>query len=230
VGSGGTFGSGGGYGYGSGGSGFGGGDGIGSGGVGYGTGGSFGTGSGGYSGSGGGYGGNGSGGNYGSGGSSTGSGGFIFGSGGASGEGGTGGGLGTGGAGTGGAPGPSCPTPGSVATPTTIPAFRAAIARKWVMCSQSAQPSALGYGDIEIKADDRYWHLERTVSGKLVGIPGVDSEGTVVYGMTDFGAVQTTFRSDLNVVFVVAPVITATPTMLIMKTIDSDNRYVPAEP
>ncbi|MEA2699031.1 MAG: hypothetical protein QOI66_3302, partial [Myxococcales bacterium] len=42
--------------------------------------------------------------------------------------------------------------------------------------------------------------------------------------------VQTTFRSDLNVVFVVAPVITANPTMLIMKTADSDNRYVPAEP
>jgi hypothetical protein len=191
----------------------------------YGTGGS--TGSGGYTGTGGfTYG---TGGYYGSGGS-TGSGGFDFGTGGVSGEGGVGGDFGTGGAGTGGAPGPSCPTPGAAATPTTIPAFRTAITRKWVMCSQSFQSNALGYGDIEIKADDRYWHLERTVSGRLVGIPGVDSEGTVVYGMTDFGAVQTTFRSDLNVVFVVAPVITANPTMLIMKTADSDNRYVPAEP
>jgi hypothetical protein len=225
-GKGGYTGTGGGDGFG-GYNGTGGGDGFGgsygTGGVAYGTGGYYGTGGVAY----------GTGGYYGTGGAtggSTGTGGFDYGTGGGSGEGGFGGDFGTGGAGTGGAAGPVCPTPGAAATPTTIPAFRAAITRKWVMCSQSFQPNALGSGDIEIKADDRYWHLERTVSGRLVGIPGVDSEGTVVYGMTDFGAVQTTFRSDLNVVFVVAPVITASPTMLIMKTADSDNRYVPAEP
>ena len=174
---------------------------------------------------------------YGSGG--YGSGGFT-GSGGGNGFGGfigSGGGNGSGGAdpgsgGAGGAPGPSCPAPGSASTPTNLDAFRAAITRKWLLCGST--PSGEfdgGYnGGIEIKANNRYWHLQRNQAGQLVGIPGVDSEGTITYGMTDFGAVQTTFRSDLNVSFVVAPVITANPTMLIMKTSTADYRYLPGEP
>ena len=82
---------------------------------------------------------------------------------------------------------------------------------------------------IEIKADGRYWHLTRNGAGDLEGIPGVDSEGAIMYGLADFGAVQTTFRSDLNQILVAAPVMTVSPTLLIIRTANADHRYVAAD-
>jgi len=82
---------------------------------------------------------------------------------------------------------------------------------------------------IEIRPDGHYWHLARNAAGALETISGVDSEGTITYGFADFGAVQTTFRSDLNQILVAAPVMTASPTMLIIKTANADHRYVAAD-
>ena len=128
-----------------------------------------------------------------------------------------------------------CPAAGRLSTPTNQDALRSALARKWLSCRHDLagreQGDALGsQGEgIEIKPDGRYWHLARDPSGKLLGVPGVDSEGTIMYGHTDLGAVQTTFRSDLNQILVAAPVITTNPTLLIIKTDTADHRYVAAD-
>ncbi len=90
---------------------------------------------------------------------------------------------------------------------------------------------ALGtQGDgVEIKPDGRYWHLARDGAGRLVGMPGVTSEGSITYGSTDFGAVRTAFQSDADQTLVAAPVITTDPTLLIIRTGNADHRYVAAD-
>ena len=242
----------GGFPTGSGGADFGSGGYVGSGGVYAGTGGAdFGGGSGGYLGGSGGYDGTGgheygSGGYVGSGGYDHGSGGYV----------GSGGGIGSGGyVGSGGHASAStiatprglftantatanlvlCPPGGSDGTPLDHDALRATLTRMWLSCLYTFKGGedgdALGtQGDgIEIKADGRYWHLARNGAGKLAGTPGVDSEGSVTFGVDALGVAQTTFRSDLNQVLVATPVITAHPTVLIIRTANAEHRYIPAD-
>jgi hypothetical protein len=127
---------------------------------------------------------------------------------------------------------PACPPAGHPDTPTDPNAFRAAIARRWVSCHYAfvggENEDALGtQGDgLEIDPDGRYRHLMRDGAGKLVTMPGVFSEGRISFQPTSFGAVQTIFRSHDNRMLASAPVLTAEPTMLIIRTASADHRYV----
>lgn len=127
---------------------------------------------------------------------------------------------------------PACPPAGRAVTPTDPGAFRAAITRQWTSCHHTfvggENDDALGtQGDgLEIKPDGRYWHLSRDGAGKLIGVPGVASEGSISYGVTAFGAVQTTFQSDADQTLVAAPVLTADPPLLIIRTGSADHRYI----
>lgn len=130
---------------------------------------------------------------------------------------------------------PDCPPAGRPNTPTDPASFRASVARKWASCHYASvggeDLDALGTeGDgIEILPNGRYRHLMRDGAGRLTASPGVTSEGHVNYGMTRFGAVQMVFRSDLDQLLSAAPVLTAEPTMLIIRTSSADHRYVVAD-
>lgn len=130
---------------------------------------------------------------------------------------------------------PACPPAGRISTPTDPVSFRAAIARRWASCHYALVGAedldALGTeGDgIEILPSGRYRHLMRDDAGRLSASPGVTSEGSISYGMTPFGAVQTIFRSELDQTLAAAPVLTADPTLLIIRTPSADHRYVPAD-
>ena len=130
---------------------------------------------------------------------------------------------------------PACPPAGRPVTPADPASLRAAIARRWASCHYAQVGAedldALGTeGDgIEILPNGRYRHLMRDGEGRLTASPGVTSEGSVSYGMTPFGAVQTIFRSDLDQMLAAAPVVTADPTLLIIRTPSADHRYVPAD-
>jgi len=130
---------------------------------------------------------------------------------------------------------PACPPAGRPDTPRDPASFRAAVTRRWASCHQTfvgaEDIDALGTeGDgIEIMANGRYRHLMRDGAGRLTASPGVTSEGSISYGMTPFGAVQTIFHSDLDQTMAAAPVLTAEPTMLIIRTPSADHRYVPAD-
>ena len=130
---------------------------------------------------------------------------------------------------------PECPPAGRANTPTDPASFRAAVARKWASCHHGfvggEDLDALGTeGDgIEISPNGRYRHLMRDGAGRLTASPGVTSEGSISYGMTPFGAVQMLFRSDLDQALAAAPVLTADPTLLIIRTPSADHRYVPAD-
>jgi len=130
---------------------------------------------------------------------------------------------------------PACPPAGRPATPAAPAAFRAAIAGRWASCHYTfvgaEDIDALGTeGEgIEISPNGRYRHLMRDSAGRLTASPGVTSEGSVSYGMTPFGAVQTIFHSDLGQTLAAAPVLTTDPTLLIIRTPSADHRYVPAD-
>ena len=127
-----------------------------------------------------------------------------------------------------------CPAVLGGSTPATPDALRTAVLGKWLSCLYTFRGGedgdALGtQGDgIEIRSDGRYWHLTRDSAGQLTGVPGVDSEGDVSYGLSPAGAAQMTFRSDLNQVLVATPVLTTGPTILIIKTANAEHRYIPA--
>jgi len=131
---------------------------------------------------------------------------------------------------------PACPPAGRPDTPRDPAAFRAALAGRWAACHYTLVGAedidALGTeGDgIEIMPSGRYRHLLRSTAGTLEASPGVTSEGSISYGMTPFGAVQAIFHSDLDQTLAAAPVLTANPTMLIIRTPSADHRYVPADP
>jgi len=130
---------------------------------------------------------------------------------------------------------PACPPAGRPSTPADPASFRAAVTRRWASCHYTfvgaEDIDALGTeGDgIEILPDGRYRHLMRDGAGRLATSPGVTSEGSVSYGMTPFGAVQMIFHSDLDQTLAAAPVLTADPTLLIVRTPSADHRYVPAD-
>ena len=130
---------------------------------------------------------------------------------------------------------PPCPPQGRPNTPRDPMAFRAAVTRRWAACQSTPvggeDLDALGTegAGIEILPDGRYRHLMRDDAGHLATSPGVTSEGHVTYTMTRFGAVQTTFRSDLDQLLATAPELTADPTLLIIRTPSADHRYVPAD-
>jgi len=127
-----------------------------------------------------------------------------------------------------------CPTTGAGTAPATADALRVALTGRWLSCLYTFRGGedgdALGtQGDgIELKSDGRYWHLTRNGAGQLTGIAGVDSEGDVSYGLSPSGAPQVTFRSDLNQVLSATPLLTAGPTVLIIRTANAEHRYIPA--
>jgi hypothetical protein len=135
------------------------------------------------------------------------------------GEGGTGiGGTGIGGAGIGGSPGNlrSCPVAGISATPKTIAGMRAALVRRWVLCSAEGLIHRSDEDGVEITADDHYSMLTRDpTTAQLVAAHGVDFEGTVEYLQVG-DHIQVNFHSDLLWTIISGPVISANPTMLII--------------
>src|SRR5882724_3729447 len=75
-----------------------------------------------------------------------------------------------------------CPVAGVSATPTTIADMRAALSRRWVLCSPQGLLHRSDEDGVEITVDDRYSMLTRDpATGQLGATHGVDFEGGVEY-------------------------------------------------
>lgn len=130
--------------------------------------------------------------------------------------------AGTGGAAGAGAPDgglpTGCPPAGIAITPTTADDMRAALTRRWLLCSPLGLFSQAQVG-VDITSADRYFMLAQDATGALVEQPTADFAGTVTYIDLDpsfGGGIQVNFGSDLGGTIITRPVITSNPTMLII--------------
>jgi hypothetical protein len=139
--------------------------------------------------------------------------------------------AGPGDAGPDGAPS-TCPTAGELATPATVDALRAALSRAWLLCSPLGLTNNAQVG-LLITTDDRYALLERDASGAVVAAHGVDFEGSITYMVIDpnfGGGIQVNFTSDLGGTVISRPVITTSPTELIINNNGVyEYRYITAD-